>query len=189
MRTQILRVFYPLLMKGLSKSEKGTVLYAPNQALRNRLTEQILSNLGIKQSYDELVGKNLLIVNTASLCGFSRQYEELQTLQEQYTENLMILAFPSNEFKNQEPLSDVEIKSYCSKNYGITFPIAPKTQVLPSENQHPLYHWLCSSEANGWNTQAPHWNFSKYLLDEEHRLMAYFGPAVSPLDSRLKKLL
>ena len=189
MRTQILRVFYPMLMKGLSKGEKGTMLNAPAQAHLNRLTEEVLSNLGIKQAYSDLLGKKLLIVNTASLCGFSRQYEELQTLQEHYAENLMILAFPSNEFKNQEPLSDAKINAYCSITYGITFPIAPKTKVLPGENQHPLYRWLCSIEANGWNTQAPHWNFSKYLLDEEQRLMAYFGPAVSPLDSRLTKLI
>jgi glutathione peroxidase len=189
MRTQILRVFYPLLMKGLSRGDKGTIIEAPAHAQRYRLPDEVLHALGIVHSNIELLNKKLLVVNTASLCGFSRQYEELQTLQEQYEENLLILAFPSNEFKNQEPLSDAEINSYCAVNYNVTFPIAPKTHVLPGENQHPLYRWLCSIEANGWNTQAPHWNFGKYLLDEEHRLMAYFGPAVSPIDSRLTNLL
>jgi len=189
MRAQILRVFYPLLMKGLSKGEKGTVLKAPAHAHPNRLAEDVLPNLGLKLSNTDLQKKKLLIVNTASLCGFSHQYEALQALQEKHSKNLLILAFPSNEFKNQEPRSDAEINAYCSVNYGITFPIAPKTQVLPGENQHPLYRWLCSAEVNGWNSQAPHWNFSKYLLDEDHRLLAYFGPAVSPLDNRLTNLI
>jgi glutathione peroxidase len=189
MRTQILRAFYPLLMKGLSRGEKGTVHYAPAHKQQHRLPIDIVSNLGLKVPLQELLDKNLLIVNTASLCGFSRQYEELQKLQYKYLGNLLILAFPSNEFKNQEPGSDAEIQNYCSINYDISFPLAAKTVVLPTENQHPLYRWLCSPDANGWNSQAPHWNFSKYLLNEQHQLLAYFGPAVSPLDRRLTKLL
>jgi glutathione peroxidase len=189
MRTQILRVLYPLLMKGLSKGEKGSVYYAPAHKELMRLPDTILSHLGIKEPLNDLLGKKLLIVNTASLCGFTRQFEELQNLQEKYRDRLLILAFPSNEFKNQEPGSDTDIQKYCSINYGVTFPIAAKTVVLPNEHQHPLYRWLCSPDANGWNSQAPHWNFSKYLLNEQHQLLAYFGPAVSPLDGRLTKLL
>lgn len=126
-------------------------------------------------------GKKIVVVNTASDCGYTGQYEELQKLYAQRKDDIVIIGFPANDFKQQEKGSNEEIASFCKKNYGVDFPLAMKTTVIKSADQHPIFKWLSDQKQNGWNEQAPSWNFSKYIIDEQGKLIGYFDPGVSPL--------
>jgi glutathione peroxidase len=128
-------------------------------------------------------GKKIVVVNTASDCGYTGQYEELQKLYAQRKDDIVIIGFPANDFKQQEKGSNEEIASFCKKNYGVDFPLAMKTTVIKSADQHPIFKWLSDQKQNGWNEQAPSWNFSKYIIDEQGKLIGYFDPGVSPLGS------
>jgi glutathione peroxidase len=134
-------------------------------------------------------GKKIIIVNTASDCGYTGQYEELQKLYSQRKSEIVIIGFPANDFKQQEKGSNEEIASFCKKNYGVEFPLAMKATVIKNEQQHAIFKWLSDPSQNGWNTQAPSWNFSKYVLDEEGKLIGYFDPGVSPLGNDFLKIL
>jgi len=130
---------------------------------------------------ENLKGKKVLIVNTASNCGYTNQYSQLQELHEKHKEKLVILAFPSNDFKEQEKGSDEEIAQFCEINYGVTFPLIKKSSVIKGKNQNGVYQWLSNKNDNGWNDQQPTWNFTKYLVNEEGVLTNYFAPFISPL--------
>jgi glutathione peroxidase len=134
-------------------------------------------------------GKKIVVVNTASDCGYTGQYEELQKLYAQRKDDIVIIGFPANDFKQQEKGSNEEIASFCKKNYGVDFPLAMKTTVIKSADQHPIFKWLSDQKQNGWNEQAPSWNFSKYIIDEQGKLIGYFDPGVSPLGSDFTKVL
>lgn len=134
-----------------------------------------------------LKGKKVLLVNVATYCGYTSQYAELQTLSEQYADKLIVLGFPSNSFL-QEPFGNDSINSFCKKNYGVTFPMFQKISVK-GKGQHPLYQWLSKKEFNGWNDQAPTWNFCKYLVDEEGKLLKFFGANTKPLSKEITDLL
>lgn len=129
-------------------------------------------------------GKKLLIVNVASKCGFTPQYNNLEQLQLKYNETLAIIGFPSNDFMGQEPGSNEEIGEFCAVNYGVTFPIAEKAAVTGPARQ-PIFQWLTEPALNGWNSHQPDWNFTKFLIDENGTLEAIFAPHVKPLDKRL----
>ncbi|GAB2681477.1 glutathione peroxidase [Flavihumibacter cheonanensis] len=131
---------------------------------------------------EQFKGKKVLLVNTASDCGYTAQYEELQQLYERFPDRLNILAFPANDFKEQEKGDDASIEQFCKLNYGVSFPVAKKSSVIPGPSQHPVFHWLSNPAENGWCNKSPEWNFSKYLLNEEGVLINYFAPGVSPLD-------
>ncbi len=115
---------------------------------------------------DSLKGKKVMVVNTASRCGYTSQYKDLQELYEQYSHELVIIGFPSNNFGNQEPGTAYEIRQFCTENYNITFPMMEKISVR-GEDMHPLYKWLTSKEENGIMDSEVIWNFQKYLIDEE----------------------
>ena len=134
-------------------------------------------------------GKKIVIVNTASDCGYTGQYEELQSLYAQAKGEIIIVGFPANDFKAQEKGSNEQIASFCKKNYGVEFPIAAKSSVVKGKEQHPVFAWLSDPAKNGWNKEAPAWNFSKYIIDEEGRLIGYFDPGVSPLGKDFLKAL
>jgi glutathione peroxidase len=134
-------------------------------------------------------GKKIVIVNTASDCGYTGQYEELQKLYEQRKDDIVIIGFPANDFKEQEKGSNEEIASFCKKNYGVEFPMAMKTSVVKSSTQHDLFKWLSEASKNGWNEQAPSWNFSKYIIDEQGKLIGYFDPGVSPLGKEFTNII
>lgn len=134
-------------------------------------------------------GKKIVIVNTASDCGYTGQYEELQKLYEQKKNEIVIVGFPANDFKQQEKGSNEEIASFCKKNYGVEFPLAMKTTVVKSTDQHALFKWLSDAKQNGWNEQGPSWNFSKYVIDEEGKLLGYFDPGISPLGKEFMNVL
>ena len=122
-------------------------------------------------------GKKLLLVNTASDCGFTPQLADLQQLHEKYSGSMVLIGFPSNDFKEQEKGSDAEIESFCKVNYGVTFLMAKKSGVLPGPSQNLLFQWLTQSSKNGWNNEPPVWNFTKYLVDESGILLAVYGQA------------
>ena len=143
---------------------------------------------GEKVLMSQFKGKKILIVNVASECAYTPQYESLQKLYKTNQENLHILAFPSNDFMNQEPGSASEIKKFCRVNFGVKFDIFEKVSVL-GKDIHPIYNWLSSKKSNGWNDQKPTWNFNKYLIDENGSLIGYWASAIDPLsDSILSKI-
>jgi glutathione peroxidase len=131
--------------------------------------------------FEQFRGRNLLIVNTASKCGYTPQYETLQQLHETYGDRVTVLGFPANNFLWQEPGSNEEIASFCRKNYGVTFPIFEKISVRGFD-QHPLYKWLSAKSG-----KKPGWNFCKYLVDSNGDVKAFYGPKVSPMDENIIK--
>lgn len=133
-------------------------------------------------------GKKLLIVNVASRCGYTPQYEALQKLYETNRDKLVIIGFPCNQFMNQEPGSDEEIGTFCKLNYGVTFPLTTKIDVK-GEQQHPVYQWLTQKSLNGKEDYKVSWNFNKFLISENGELLAYFGSSVDPLDKSIVSML
>ena len=138
--------------------------------------------------FEQFKGKYILIVNTASKCGFSYQYDQLQKLYETYKDKLVICTFPANNFLWQEPLSNEEIKMFCNNNYDFTFHVFEKISVK-GKNKHPIYKWLSNKELNGQIDKEPSWNFFKYLIDSEGKLMYYFNSSVEPLSVQITVIL
>ena len=129
-------------------------------------------------------GKKLLIVNVASRCGYTPQYKGLQELYEAHGDKIEILGFPCNDFGSQEPGTAKEIASFCSLNYGVSFPMMEKVHVK-GNNIHPVYDWLTDKDLNGWNSTKPSWNFCKYLISEEGELLKFYRSGVKPMSSEL----
>lgn len=130
-------------------------------------------------------GKKLMVVNTASLCGYTYQYSELQQLYDRYkSQNFEIVGFPSNDFGSQEPGSDSTIKDFCEKNYGVTFQMMSKIKVTGT-TKHPIYKWLTSKSMNGVLESSVVWNFQKYLIDENGKLVGMYSTQTSPLSSKI----
>ena len=133
-------------------------------------------------------GKKILIVNTASKCGLTPQYEGLQKLYDTYKDKLVIVGFPANNFGGQEPGTNTEIKEFCKKNYGVSFLMAAKVSVK-GEDVAPIYKWLCSKTENGVLDAEVKWNFGKFLLDENGILLNYFGSKVLPMSEEITSKL
>ena len=191
-RQQVLKWFYPALMKAgrlLGSKEKHLV----NKDLRRPLHSFYSWNITLTDSshlsLDSLKGKKVLIVNTASDCGYTAQYESLQKLYQRFEGKLVIIAFPANDFQQQEKGDDKTIAEFCRKNYNISFPLAKKTTVIKGPAQDPVFSWLTNSSLNGWCDQAPEWNFSKYLVNENGFLTHYFAAGISPLDPLMIKAI
>ena len=138
--------------------------------------------------FNAFKGKFILFVNVASECGFTSQYEALQELHTQHKEALVIIGVPCNQFGNQEPGSAKEIKSFCSKNYGVEFLITEKIAVK-GDNQHPLYAWLTLKEKNGAKSSTVKWNFQKYLLDRDGNLIDFFYSVTAPNSEKITQYL
>jgi len=134
--------------------------------------------------FSSFKGKKILIVNTASKCGYTPQYKDLEALYNQYKEKLVIIGFPANNFGGQEPGSNTEIKEFCAKNYGVTFPMAAKVSVK-GDDQHPLFQWLTRKEKNGVLDAEIKWNFGKFLINEQGELVSYFPSRVNPLSEEI----
>ncbi len=134
---------------------------------------------------EQYKGKVLLIVNTASKCGFTGQYEGLQKLYDSNKDKkFVLLGFPSNDFLRQEPGSNTEIKSFCKLNYGVTFPLFAKISVKGKE-RHPLYTWLTSKEINPEFSGKISWNFNKFLISHDGKVVSRFGSRTKPDDKKL----
>lgn len=133
-------------------------------------------------------GKKILFVNVASKCGFTKQYDGLQKLFENYKDQLMIIGLPCNQFGNQEPGNSDEIQDFCRVNYGVSFLLTEKIKVKGKE-QHPLYRWLTDKKYNGVKNSSVKWNFQKYLVDENGHLVDYWYSITSPMSSKILKHL
>ena len=138
--------------------------------------------------FSDFKGKKILIVNTASRCGFTRQYKDLEELHDKYKDKLVIVGFPANNFGGQEPGSNEEIREFCTKNYGVSFPMAAKVSVK-GKDIHPLFSWLTNKSQNGVMDAEIRWNFGKFLIDENGKPIAYFGSGTNPMsDDILSRL-
>lgn len=186
-RQRIMKLLYPVLMKLTKATGKNSLILQNknDQPMSSIYDLSVQLNNGKTVSLEQFRGKKLLLVNTASNCGYTNQYEALQELYGKYPGKLEIIGFPANDFHEQEKGTDDEIAQFCKVNFGVTFPLVKKSVVVPSDNQHPVYRWLTNKQENGWNEQAPTWNFSKYLLDEQGHLTNYFDPSVSPLSKEV----
>jgi glutathione peroxidase len=134
-------------------------------------------------SFSDFKGKKILIVNTASKCGYTSQYEDLEALYKQYNSKLVIVGFPANNFGGQEPGSNSDINNFCKKNYGVTFIMASKVSVKGSD-MNPIFQWLTTQD-NPDFTGDIRWNFEKFLLDENGKLIHRFRSGTNPTDKKL----
>jgi glutathione peroxidase len=133
-------------------------------------------------------GKKVLVVNVASKCGYTPQYETLQSLYEAKNGELVILGLPCNQFLYQEPGTADDIQSFCKLNYGVTFPLTEKIEVKGS-NQHQIYQWLTQKTFNGVGDYEVTWNFNKFLISESGELLGYFSSKAEPLGDEIGKML
>lgn len=138
--------------------------------------------------FSKFKGKKILIVNTASKCGYTPQYADLEKLHKAYGGKLAIVGFPANNFGGQEPGSNQEIAQFCEKNYGVSFTLAEKVSVK-GDDTHPLFKWLTQKSENGVMDAEIKWNFTKFLLDENGKLLAVFPSKVNPMDEEITKWL
>ena len=187
-RQKVAKALYPALI-GITKltGKNSTMLsnekhVTPKQSLYDLSVEL---NNGKTLPLTDLKGKKVLLVNTASNCGYTNQYESLQELHQHFQNNLVIIGFPANDFAEQEKGNDEEIAQFCKINFGVTFPLVKKSTVVKAAGQNAVFQWLTNSEQNGWNNQAPSWNFSKYLIDEQGVLTHYFDPSISPMSEEV----
>jgi glutathione peroxidase len=184
-RQSILKTMYPVIMfpGKLMGAKNASKLNTDNkQPQKDFYALQAVLNNGDTLSFESFRGKKVVLVNTASDCGYTGQYKELEALYQQYKNNLIVVGFPANDFKEQEKKSDADIATFCKVNYGVTFLLMRKGSVVKGAEQQNVYQWLSNAGANGWCSKAPSWNFCKYLVNEEGVLTAYFPQTVSPLD-------
>jgi glutathione peroxidase len=143
---------------------------------------------GSEIDFSKFKGKKILIVNTASQCGYTSQYEGLEKLYQQYKSKLVIVGFPANNFGGQEPGSNEEIAGFCKKNYGVSFPMAAKISVK-GDDAAPIYKWLCNKTQNGVLDAVVKWNFNKFLLNENGEIIAKFDSGVEPSSEKITSVL
>jgi glutathione peroxidase len=186
-RQSILKTIYPAIMWSTGKA--GSKQVQVNKDMKKGAVEfyslTTKDIAGNAFSFEQFKGKKVLIVNTASDCGYTGQYENLEKLAKQFAGSLVVVGFPANDFKNQETKDDQAIAAFCQKNYGVSFPLMAKSVVLKTNEQNPVYSWLTSASLNGWCNQAPAWNFCKYLINEQGVLTHYFPMSVDPLDAKI----
>jgi glutathione peroxidase len=175
------KVFSILIIMGLfsSLSEKLTTAQPPKPVSKSIYEFTATSLDGNEIDFSKYKGKYILIVNTASKCGFTPQYKDLQKLHIQYQHKLAVLGFPANNFLWQEPGSNEQIEQFCSENYGVSFQMFEKISVK-GKDKHPIYQWL--EAKTGKN---PSWNFCKYLIDKNGDVVSFFSSNISPLDKEI----
>jgi glutathione peroxidase len=191
-RQKLLKAVYPAWMwwtKITGKNSKRMANPNKKQPVVSFYDLEMTANDGREIRFSEFKGKKVLLVNTASNCGYTNQYNDLEELYKENKDKLIVIGFPANDFKEQEKGTDEEIAQFCKLNFGVTFPLAKKSVVIRSPDQNPVFQWLTDSSKNGWCNQEPVWNFTKYLVNEEGVLTAYFEPSVSPAGEEVKKAL
>ncbi len=157
-------------------------------ATKNIYDFSIKSITGGTIDFSQYKGKMILIVNTASKCGFTPQYEGLEKLYQQYKDKLVIVGFPSADFADQEYHQDGDIFTFCQKNYGVTFPLTTRVDVK-GDNITPVYKYLCNKNENGVLDASISWNFNKFLIDENGKLLAHFDSKITPDSPEITKYL
>lgn len=176
-----MKIYIAILLSLLSLSTM-----AQNENMSKTIHDYTVKDISGKDyPMAQLKGKKVMIVNTASKCGLTPQYEGLQALYEEYeSKGLIIIGFPANNFMAQEPGDEKEIAAFCEANYGVTFPMMSKIDVI-GDNQHELYTYLTSKVHNGVQDSEVQWNFQKYLIDESGKLAKVISPKVSPQDEEI----
>ena len=165
-----------------------TSFYSPNKKADSIFNFKVEALDGSKIDFKKFKGKKILIVNTASKCGNTPQYAQLEELYEKYKDRLVIVGFPANNFGAQEPGSATEIREFCTKNYGVTFPMAEKVSVKGADIA-PIFQYLID-EAKKMGVEDPiKWNFTKFLLDENGKLIAIIHNKVKPMSEEVTKYL
>jgi glutathione peroxidase len=161
-----------------------------NEMVKPNLYNYVVKDIdGNDFSFDKLKGKKILIVNTASKCGFTPQYEDLEKLYQKIgKDKLVIVGFPANDFGQQEPGMNSQIKEFCTKNYGVTFPMMSKVSVKGAAMSE-LYKFLTQKSKNGLQDSQVEWNFQKYLLNERGELVRVFSSKTTPFDQELMSAL
>lgn len=183
-RQSILKSIYPMIMWSTHSSGKKQSLENKNGATpaMSFYDLTMIAIDGTPFNFSNLKGKKIMIVNTASDCGYTGQYEALEKLQQQYKDHLVVIGFPANDFKEQEKSDNQNIAAFCKKNYGVSFPLMEKSIVIKKNHQNLVHKWLSNMSLNGWCNQEPAWNFCKYLINEQGVLVNYFPMTIDPLD-------
>ncbi len=165
--------------------KKETITIATSMTKETIYQFKVQDLAGDEFDFATLKGKRIIIVNTASECGLTPQYEQLQAVYNQYKDqNLVIVGFPANNFGSQEPGSNAQIASFCQKNYGVTFPMMAKISVKGND-MHPLYQFLTQKAKNGLEDNSVQWNFQKYLINSNGELEKVVAPSTLPTDSEI----
>ena len=184
-RQKVLRAIYPAFMWFNRRSSAARIKRSHHDSPVSFYSLKAITLNGQQFDFSQLKGKKVLLVNTASNCGYTGQYDELEKLYRIYKDKLVVIGFPANDFKEQEKGSDAEIEQFCKQNYDVSFPLMKKGTVVKNEMQQEVFKWLTNTTKNGWNEKQPVWNFSKYLVDENGYLIDYFAPGVSPLNKEI----
>ena len=160
--------------------------YGQQQTMNNTIHQFTVETLeGGTFDFSSLSGKKIMVVNTASKCGLTPQYKQLQAIYEKYgNDDFVIVGFPANNFMSQEPGTNEEIAAFCERNYGVTFPMMAKIEVKGKE-MHPVYQFLTQKDKNGVMDSKVTWNFQKYLLDEKGQLVEVISPRTAPDDKQV----
>lgn len=180
-----MRTLLTILFMSLFNLFSNAQVVEPNTSIYNI---ELTSISGDPIKLSDYKGKKLLFVNVASKCGFTKQYDGLQELYETYKDKLVIIGLPCNQFGEQEPGNAEEIQSFCRLNYGVEFPMTEKLEVK-GDNQHAIYQWLTQKDKNGRMDTSVKWNFQKYLIDEEGRLIDVFYSMTKPMSTKITQHL
>ncbi|MBC8152153.1 MAG: redoxin domain-containing protein [Bacteroidetes bacterium] len=168
---------------GSKSADRPATAMAPTKTLYDFTVTSLDGKPVALKKYE---GKKVVIMNTASKCGFTPQYADWEKFYKEHGDKVVVLGFPANNFMSQEPGSSTEIASFCQKNYGVTFPMFEKVSVT-GDDKSPLYKWLTTKSLNGWNDKEPSWNFCKYVIDEKGVLTNFFSSNVKPNDAAFRK--
>ena len=190
-RQSVLKTLYPAIMWSSKAAGKKQILTNKNNATAVVSFYSLVAKdiNGNEFKFSDLKGKKVLIVNTASNCGFTGQYEALESLSKQYGNKLVVIGIPSNDFKEQEAAANADIASFCKKNYGVSFPLMEKSIVIKGQGQNEVHKWLSDMSINGWCNQEPAWNFCKYLVNENGELTHYFPMTVAPMAAEVTRAI
>lgn len=168
--------------------QKKEISQDKTQQMKTIYDYKVESLDGKEINFADFKGKKILIVNTASECGFTPQYADLETLSKDYKDKLVVVGFPANNFGGQEPGSNAEIGAFCQKNYGVTFPMAAKVSVK-GDDTAPIFKYLTEKDLNGVKNTTILWNFTKFLLDEKGKLIETFISTTKPTSESITKYL
>lgn len=176
------------LIKMLFSDKKMVSVKPANVMAKGSFYDFKLKSLDGKETIDftKYKGKKVVIVNTASECGYTPQYADWQAFHKEHGDKIVVLGVPANNFGGQEPGSNKEIATFCQKNYGVTFQLLEKVSVVGSD-QHPLFRWLSKKDLNGWNDKEPTWNFCKYVINEKGEVSHFFASGVKPNSPEFKR--
>ncbi len=177
-----------ILLSGFSYKSIAKKIDDKSASKANFYDLKAISIDGEEVSFEKYKGKKVLIVNVATKCGYTYQYEDMQKLNDLYEGKVAVLGFPANDFLFQESGSNESIAEFCETVFGVTFDMFEKI-TTKGRKQSPVYTWLSDSNLNGWNDQRPTWNFCKYLVDENGELIAFFDSKVKPMSKEITDLL